>query len=530
MAGRVQLATKGVHDAYFTDNPDYSHFIKRFRKHTKFSVYNVKHDLHGECTYGSTLKCTIPRDVGDLMTSVRVYFELPALYDGANHYKYIESIGHALIQHVDMFIGGEHIQRIPSDYLQIYSENYVTQTKQMNLSKLIGKFPLDYSGTQVNNSTIKEYLGDATTTRRCIVDIPFYFYRNPELAIPLCAIQQQECHFEIKLNERQDCILGLPTTVNVPDLSFAVTASYGAFYIGSAIKPTLTLQRGFTYTFDRTDISNATHPLRFSESLEGPAYAVGTDYLSDRSTITVDDNTPSTLYYYCAVHTGMGGTINIIDRATLYEPHINSIALETELVALGDEERIKLRTLKRDHIITQVQNENFAIPDSTSLETQELTFKTEFANPVKELYFVIKRNSSTIFDYDHTMQTIQINGKLEYINYENLKGLTLSLNDEEPINDITGNVIALRAVQSGIHHSRTQLFRRFYSYSFALEPEKWYPTGQRNLSLVKEQRLKLLLNGKVDERELRVYAINYNILRYENGGARLLFDSGSISN
>jgi hypothetical protein len=164
------------------------------------------------------------------------------------------------------------------------------------------------------------------------------------------------------------------------------------------------------------------------------------------------------------------------------------------------------------------------------LETQELTFKTEFANPVKELYFVIKRNSSTIFDYDHTMQTIQINGKLEYINYENLKGLTLSLNDEEPINDITGNVIALRAVQSGIHHSRTQLFRRFYSYSFALEPEKWYPTGQRNLSLVKEQRLKLLLNGKVDERELRVYAINYNILRYENGGARLLFDSGSISN
>ena len=425
MAGRVQLATKGAHDAYFTDNPDYSHFIKRFRKHTKFSVYNVKHDLHGERTYGSTLKCTIPRDVGDLMTTVRVYFDLPALYDGVQHYKYIESIGHALIQHVDMFIGGEHIQRISSDYLQIYSENYITQTKQTNLSKLIGKFPLDYSGTQVNSSTIKEYLGDATTTRRCIVDIPFYFYRNPELAIPLCAIQQQECHFEIKLNERQDCILGLPT---------------------------------------------------------------------------------------------------------LYEPHIDSIALETELIALGDEERIKLRTLKRDHIITQVQNENFAIPDSTSLETQELTFKTEFTNPVKELYFVIKRNNSTIFDYDHTMQTIQINGKLEYINYENLKGLTLSLNDEEPINDITGNVIPLRAVQSGIHHSRTQLFRRFYSYSFALEPEKWYPTGQRNLSLVKEQRLKLNLNGKVGERELRVYAINYNILRYENGGARLLFNSGSISN
>lgn len=424
MAGRVQLATKGAHDAYFTDDPDYSHFIKSFRKHSKFSVYNVQHDLHGECDYGSTLKCTIPRDAGDLLTSVRVYFELPALYDGAQYYKYIESIGHALIQHVDMFIGSEHIQRIPSDYLQIYSENFVTQTKQTNLSKLIGKFPTDFSGTPVDSTTIKGYLGNATTTRQCIVDIPFYFYQNPELAVPLCAIHRQECYFEIKLRDRQDCIL---------------------------------------------DLNNVS-----------------------------------------------------------YTPKINSVKLETELVALGDEERIMLQSLKRDHIITQVQSENFAIPDSTSLETQELTFKTEFINPVKELYFVIKRNNSTVFDYDHTMQTIQINGKLEYINYEQLKGLTLSLNDEESINEITGNVIALRAVQSGIHHSRTQLFRRFYSYSFALEPERWYPTGHRNFSVVKEQKIKVKLNGKVGERELKVYAISYNILRYENGGVRVLFNSGPV--
>ena len=27
--------------------------------------------------------------------------------------------------------------------------------------------------------------------------------------------------------------------------------------------------------------------------------------------IVVDNNTPSTLYYYCTNHSGMGGTINI---------------------------------------------------------------------------------------------------------------------------------------------------------------------------------------------------------------------------
>ena len=533
MAGRVQLATKGAHDTYFTDNPDFSHFIKSFRKHSKFSKYNVKHDLHGKLDYGHTLKCTIPKGVGDLMTSVRLHFELPALYDGSSYYKYIESIGHALIKHVDMFIGGQHIQRVPCDFLQIYSENYVTQAKQVNLSKLIGKFPEDFSGTKVDDPTIKEYLGNATTPRSCIVDIPFYFYNNPELAVSLCALKTQECHFEIELNNREDCILGLPMVAPDIDLTFAVTVSGGVFYIDGSVnpKPTITLYRGFTYSFDQTDVSNASHPIRFSENVDGPAYNTGTDYTSSPVTITVDNSTPSTLYYYCNNHAGMGGIINVLPGLPpIYKPGINSLTLETELIALGDEERIRVSTVKQDHIITQVQNQNFVIPDSTGVDVQNISFKTEFINPVKEMFFVIKRKNSTIFDYDHTAQIIEIDGKLEYINYEHLKGLTVSLNDEEVIDEFSGNVISLRAVQSGIHHSRTQLIRRFYSYSFALEPERWYPTGQRNFSLVKEQKLKLKLNGKSSERELRVYTASYNILRYENGGVRLLFNSGSISN
>ena len=93
------------------------------------------------------------------------------------------------------------------------------------------------------------------------------------------------------------------------------------------------------------------------------------------------------------------------------------------------------------------------------------------------------------------------------------------------MNKQTGNVINLRAVQSGIHHSRTQLFRRYYSYSFALEPERWYPTGQLNFSLIKEQILKLTLNpDTVSDRELRVLGLSYNILRVENGIAKTLFN------
>ena len=57
------------------------------------------------------------------------------------------------------------------------------------------------------------------------------------------------------------------------------------------------------------------------------------------------------------------------------------------------------------------------------------------------------------------------------------------------------------------------------------EPEKWYPTGQLNFSLVKEQILNLSLTPCADyARQVRVYALSHNILRVSEGTAQTLFD------
>jgi hypothetical protein len=163
-----------------------------------------------------------------------------------------------------------------------------------------------------------------------------------------------------------------------------------------------------------------------------------------------------------------------------------------------------------------------------------MKFRLNFSNPVKELYFVISRVSKedsiySYFDYDHPAQIYPINGR--YINYENLVSLEMILDKEVILDNVTGNLINLRAVQSGIHHSRTQLFRRFYSYSFALEPEKWYPTGHINFSSIKDQIITLKLNNNTsDVRELRVYALSNNIFRIKDGSGQLIFPNGSIGN
>jgi len=216
MAGRVQLETSGPQDAFFTDDPEYTYFVKNFQKHTNFAPFFVDLDVEGEVEFGNTIRCTIPQNQGDLLKTVSMKVELSAidqsLTSGYDGFGYVESIGHAMIEYVEILIGGQVIQRIPSDFLAIYSDNYVTQTKQHNLAKLIGKPPLEFSGTPVSNNDILGYLGFATSNQKYFVDIPFYFYNNVELAVPLCAITGQEIEIIIKLRDVKDCIYGRHTS------------------------------------------------------------------------------------------------------------------------------------------------------------------------------------------------------------------------------------------------------------------------------------------------------------------------------
>ena len=444
MAGRVQLETSGPQDAFFTDDPEYTYFIKNFQKHTNFAPFFVDLDVEGEVEFGNTIRCTIPQNQGDLLKTVSMKVELSSiqqnLVNNIEGIGYVESIGHAMIEYVEILIGGQVIQHIPSDFLAIYSDNYVTQTKQHNLEKLIGKPPLEFSGTHVSSVQIAGYLGLATSDTKYFVDIPFYFYNNPELAVPLCAITGQEIEIVIKLRDLKDCVWG----------------------------------------YDATDPANSNSIFYLGDSIQTKGL-------------------------------------------------IKSLKLTTEMVSLDEEEKQMLLSKKIDYIITQIQESKTEIPQDLNIDSVvDIKHKLEFKNPIKELFFVIQRLRKVIgghfvtnFDYDSNYQLY--NG--EYVNYEHLQNLEIQLDDSIILDKVSGNVINLRAVQSGIHHSRTQLFRRYYSYSFALEPERWYPTGQRNFSLIKEQHLKLkILPDNLAKRELRVLGLSYNILRVENGIAKTLFN------
>lgn len=80
---------------------------------------------------------------------------------------------------------------------------------------------------------------------------------------------------------------------------------------GNTNDPVLYLYKGFTYTFINT--TGGSHPFAIRVSNGGADYTSGVSGSQTGTQIfTVPMDAPSTLYYQCTIHGGMGNTINIV--------------------------------------------------------------------------------------------------------------------------------------------------------------------------------------------------------------------------
>ena len=96
--------------------------------------------------------------------------------------------------------------------------------------------------------------------------------------------------------------------------NIAVSSSGGVYVINGVTTGNLSLEKGMTYTF--TNSSNSAHPFRLSATMDGThgggsTYGIGVTYSGNVLTFVVPSTAPTTLYYYCTVHAGMGGSGSI---------------------------------------------------------------------------------------------------------------------------------------------------------------------------------------------------------------------------
>jgi len=108
-------------------------------------------------------------------------------------------------------------------------------------------------------------------------------------------------------------ILPIRETVQV-SIEANNSGSGNVYVIDGVQNKSLTLKIGTTYEFDHS----TSHPLRFSTTSDGThgggaEYTTGVTTSSGSTVIEVNANTATSLYYYCSIHSGMGGTISVTE-------------------------------------------------------------------------------------------------------------------------------------------------------------------------------------------------------------------------
>lgn len=227
-------------------------------------------------------------------------------------------------------------------------------------------------------------------------------------------------------------------------------------------------------------------------------------------------------------------------------PAPTQAAIYIDYIYLDTEERRRMAQESHEYLIEQTQyNEDVGI--SSYNNRIDLTFN----HPVKELVWVVQPSSYTDckmatkeggvgtrlapFTYDKPAvykQWLQINGQdrmdYRYGDY---------FNKVQPFQHHTGGFTTVRDVQQGagqpdfLADTINQQFGA-YMYSFALKPEEHQPSGTCNFSRIDTATLVMEMSGAVaiDEStdktlDVRVYAVNYNILRIMSGMAGLAYSN-----
>lgn len=403
MSGRLRLAATGVQDTWLTGNPQFSYFLMNFKRHTKFAIDYFENQFNGTLDFDEIITCRVPSDKGDLIKNLNLKVTLSDPQPdtpGFNDVYWNPSVISNFIEYAELIIGGQVIEKITGEYIYIHQQlhnNNDDTTQSLYFLNGHGNF--------------LTYTGDYTY----YLDLPFYFFRNPSLAIPTCALTKQSVEVRIK-------------TAPLSKMIF-----YGAPPDASAV--------------------------------------------------------------------------------------IRNISIDAEFIYVAEDERNFLMSRPIEYVITQLQMSQFKMKAGETKKSVLLNFK----HPVREMFFTCTPDSFAA--------TLNLPNE-----YTSIKNVELRFNNQVVFNDDKLFLVYEQALK---HHVNSptelnaqapllgliQLKSDFGMYSFSLRPEVHYPTGQVNMSRIIHKLFTIEIDpGSLTyENDVRVYAVNYNVIRFESGLAGLKF-------
>ena len=206
-------------------------------------------------------------------------------------------------------------------------------------------------------------------------------------------------------------------------------------------------------------------------------------------------------------------------------------SLWVDYIYLDTEERRRFAQVSHEYLIEQLQFTGEEAVSSTS-KTATLNFN----HPVKELVWVAQDNrwfAEQQYNNYGTQGKIsdeEANGRFVDAVYSKtgatrslnpVSAAKLQLNGHDRFAERKGDYF--NHVQPYQHHTRTPGVG-INVYSFALNPEDHQPSGTCNFSRIDNASLQLTMQDS-NARKLRVYAVNYNVLRIMSGMGGLAYSN-----
>lgn len=198
----------------------------------------------------------------------------------------------------------------------------------------------------------------------------------------------------------------------------------------------------------------------------------------------------------------------VLKKSSLFTIPVYEYTLPINMQILVEYAYLGFKLKREIQVYEQVQRVEFFAPQGVN----NVRLQLGFMNPVKELFLVIQNTDALAFDY--TTDGFFNGAMTSYTNgtSEQLSNLVLKLNNADRIDKNIGVPLFLRVIQAMEYHTRVP-DRKFYMYSFSLDPENPLPCGQVNMSRINNQILELTMNSSSKSRFIRVFAVSYNFFK-----------------
>ena len=540
--GLLQLVAYGAQDVFLTGTPEITFWKVSYRRHTNFAMESIEQTFSGQADFGRRVTCTISRN-GDLAYRTYLQVTLPEINQsmavggaGPVYARWLDFIGEQLVSQVEVEIGGQRIDRQYGDWMHIWNQLTLSSEQQRGYFKLIGHTTqLTYltdptfaniSGPCAASGGPSQVCAPRNALPETTLYIPllFWFCRNPGLALPLIALQYHEVKINIDFRPIGECLWAVKSLSATASGSQSVSAAYQQ----SLVAASLYIDYIFLDTDERRKMAQNPHEYLIEQLQFTGDESVG----SSSNKIKLNFNhpckeliwvvQPDANVDYCA---SLDAT-NVLFKTLGAQPfnYTDAIdALPNSIAAFGG----PAETQGSGAFITS--QGLFQMPGAVD-EAGTTSAQVWGGATAPFVGFNDQSGAGTFtgssvsdagtFVLGETALDMHCWGENPVVTAK------LQLNGQDRFSEREGSYFDV--VQPFQHHTRAP-DTGINVYSFALRPEEHQPSGSCNFSRIDNAVLQLVLSSPtvsgVNTAKVRVYAVNYNVLRVMSGMAGVAYSN-----